>query len=395
MSANFHVSQTDRDYLVTLRRDFHSHPELGLEEFRTAQRIEEELDRMGISHRRVGETGVLGILHGTAKGRGVIALRGDIDALPIQETNETPYRSQTDGITHACGHDVHTACLLGGAKILSENRDQFGGEVRLIFQPGEEIGQGAKPFLEKGELDHVERVFALHTAWDLPIGTIGLKPGLNNAAVDFFRITVAGKSAHVSTPQLGVDALYLASQIVVSVQALVTRRTSPVEPVLIGIGKLTAGTAYNAIAAEAVLEGTTRTITKETREQVHREINALVQQTAGIYGGTAEIEWTDYASAVINDANVCKEVTEAIQTLGGGIQIQTQRPLSLGGDNFAEFLNQVPGVYAHLGTANAAKPGTQIPAHNGNFDIDEDSLSIGAGLYAAYAIHWLTKGERV
>ena len=227
--------ERERSYLVELRRDFHRHPELGLCEFRTAKRIEEELERFRIPHRRVGETGVLGILRGDGLGTGTIVLRADIDALPIQETNPVEYCSQTPGIMHACGHDAHTACLLVAAKLLSERRADFGGEVRLVFQPAEEIGQGARPFVEAGVLDGADRVFGIHTASDLPSGTIGLKPGLNNAAVDHFRIMILGKSAHVSTPQLGADALYIASHTVVALQSLVTRLTSPVEPVTLAL----------------------------------------------------------------------------------------------------------------------------------------------------------------
>ena len=171
-----------------------------------------------------------------AVGEGVVVLRADIDALPIQETSGAQYCSRTPGVMHACGHDAHTACLLGAAMLLAKHRAEFGGEVRLIFQPAEEIGQGAKPFVEAGAMEGADRVFGIHTASDLRSGTVGLKPGLNNAAVDHFSIQVRGKSAHVSTPQLGVDALYIASQIVVALQALVTRLTSPVEPVIIGVG---------------------------------------------------------------------------------------------------------------------------------------------------------------
>ena len=238
-----------KDYIVSIRREFHRHPELSLQEFRTAQRIEEELDKFGIPHTRVGETGVLGTLKGAKDNGKVLVLRADIDALPIEETHECAYRSENAGVMHACGHDAHAACLLGAAKILSENRDAFGGKVRLVFQPGEEIGKGAKPFVAAGVLEGAERVFGLHTAYDLEAGTVGLKPGINNAAVDHFRIRVHGRSTHVSTPHMGVDALYIASQIVVAVQGLVTRRTSPTEPVIIGIGKLNAGTTYNAVAA--------------------------------------------------------------------------------------------------------------------------------------------------
>lgn len=161
------AAEAARDYLVSIRREFHQHPELSMQEFRTAQRIEEELDRLGIPHTRVGETGVLGTLRGKKEGGRAVVLRADIDALPIEETHECAYRSQNLGVMHACGHDAHAACLLGGAKILAEHRDAFGGEVRLVFQPAEEIGQGAKPFIAAGVLDGVERVFGLHTAHDL------------------------------------------------------------------------------------------------------------------------------------------------------------------------------------------------------------------------------------
>lgn len=376
----------EKEYIIALRREFHQHPEPGLQEFRTAARIEEELDKCGIPHSRVGGTGVLGILRGTGKGEGVTVLRADIDALPLQETNRVSYRSQTDGVMHACGHDAHTACLLGAARLLAENRQTIGGEVRLVFQPAEEIGQGVEPFLKEGVLEGADRVFGLHTAPDIPSGLVGLKPGLNNAAVDHFRIVIQGKAAHVSTPQLGIDALYIASHIVVALQALVTRCTSPVEPVIIGVGKMEAGTTYNALAETAVLEGTVRTISRESREYVRRLVTETVQSAAGMYGGSGEILWTDFASALINDPQVCLEAAEVTGLLWGDGRVVTDRKLSLSGDNFAEYILCVPGAYAYLGTGSPEKPGTLNAAHNGNFDIDEDALVLGAGLYAGYAL---------
>lgn len=377
-------------YLTALRREFHQNPELGLREFRTARRIEEELDRFGVEHTRVGETGVLGVVRGTGNGSGVVALRADIDALPIQETSGAEYSSRTPGVMHACGHDAHTACLLGAAKLLAEHRDQFGGEVRLMFQPAEEIGQGAKAFVEAGALDGADRVFGLHSAPEVPAGTVGLKPGLNNASVDHFRITVRGKSSHVSTPELGIDALYIASQTVVALQALVTRRTSPVEPVIIGVGTLNAGTTYNALAESAVLEGTTRTISHESRERVRAQVEQAVRGVAEIYGGRAEIEWADFAAPLINDPQVCREAAEVVDRLLGPGRVMTDRKLSLSGDNFAEYLLHVPGAYAYLGTGNPELPNTLSPGHNGNFDVDERTLTIGAGLYAGYAVSRLS-----
>jgi amidohydrolase len=383
--------EREMPYLIELRRDFHRHPELGLCEFRTAKRIEGELDRLGISHRRVGETGVLGTLRGGGSGTGAVVLRADIDALPIQETNPAEYRSQTPGIMHACGHDTHTACLLAAAKLLAERWSDFGGEVRLVFQPAEEIGQGAKPFVDAGVLEGADRVFGIHTASDLPSGTIGLKAGLNNAAVDHFRVMIQGRSAHVSTPQLGADALYIASHTVVALQSLVTRLTSPVEPVIIGVGKLTAGTTYNALAETAELEGTTRTVSQESRERIRALVSRTVSNISNLYGGTAEIQWTDFAPPLINNPKVCLEAAAVVEALWDESRVVTDRKLSLGGDNFAEFQLHVPGAYAYLGTGNAGLPQTLLPNHNGGFDVDEDALILGAGLYAGYALSRLSK----
>lgn len=384
--------QARREELVALRRDFHRHPELGLQEFRTAKVIEGELDRWGIPHSRVGATGVLGILRGEGRGQGVVALRADIDALPIQEVEGREYRSLTDGVMHACGHDAHTACLLGAARVLAENRDRFGGQVRLLFQASEETGNGALPFLEAGTLDGVQRVFGLHTASDLLTGQVGLKPGLNNASVDHFQIQVQGKSSHVSAPERGADALYIASHIVVALQAMVTRRISPVEPVIIGVGRMEAGTAYNAVAEHALLDGTTRTVSLETRNLVRRQVEDTAVQLARLYGGTALVEWEEFASPLINSRQVCQEAAALVEESWGPGHVVTDRELSLSGDDFAEYLLQVPGAYAYLGTGNPGLPGTQCPAHNGGFDIDEDALPLGAALYAQYAFWWLTRG---
>lgn len=379
----------EQAYLSSLRREFHRHPELGLHEERTARRIEEELESFGISHTRVGGTGVLGILKGGKGAGGIVVLRADIDALPIEETHETDYTSAVPGVMHACGHDAHTACLLGAAKLLAAHRAELAGELRFIFQPAEEIGQGAKPFVEAGALDGAERVFGLHTAYDLPAGTVGIKPGLNNAAVDHFRIEIGGKAAHVSTPQLGADALYIASQLVVALQALVTRRSSPVEPLVLGIGKLRAGTAYNAVAESGVLEGTTRTVSQEQRYRLRDMVGQAAQSTAAIYGGTADITWTDFTPPLINDPQVCAEAAETARKLG--IPVTADRALSLSGDNFAEFQLRVPGAYAYLGTGNPELPHTLISNHNGGFDIDESVLPLGTALYAGFAMKMLTR----
>ena len=381
------ADRIQKEWLTQIRRDLHRHPELALQEYRTAERIEEELTSLGISHTRVGKTGVLGILEGSLPGNDAVALRADIDALPIQETNDVDYRSRTPGVMHACGHDAHTACLMGAAKALSEVRERFGGQVRFLFQPAEETGGGAREFLSSGALKDVRRVFGLHCAPDLPLGTVGLTPGINNAAVDLFRIELRGKSAHVSVPQHGADALYAASAVVVAVQSLVTRRTSPTEPVLIGIGRLAAGTAYNAVAEYAELEGTTRTVNAATRSGLREQIDETAKKIAALSGVEAEVRWTDVTPALVNDPTACREMEAVAGALGA--HVIADRPLSLGGDNFAEYLNAVPGCYAYLGTADPARPETLNGLHCGSFDLAEDALVTGAALYAGAALSWL------
>ncbi|MFT0848540.1 M20 family metallopeptidase [Actinomycetaceae bacterium L2_0104] len=381
----------DREHLTDLRRRFHQHPELGLQEFWTAEQIEAELDAYGISHTRVGATGVLGTITGTLGGTGAIALRADIDGLPVQETNDVPYRSLNDGIMHACGHDSHITVLLGAAKALQDARGMFGGTVKLIFQPAEEIGYGALDFVEAGVLDGVERTFGMHAASDLPVGSLAVVEGINFAAVDHFVITVRGRGAHVSRPNLGADALYIASSIVVAAQALVARRTDPVEPVVIGIGKLHAGTTYNALAETAEIEGTTRTVTPQTRASVRADVVALAEQTARLFGAEVDIAWREVTPAVVNPPDVTAEVAAVAKKVDGAVVV-TARDYSLGGDNFAEFQQRVPGVYAYLGTGNPDIPNTQNSHHNGNFDLDETALPLGAALYAEYALWWLTEG---
>mgnify|MGYP000883148659 FL=1 len=378
-----------KNYLIETRREFHQNPELSLKEFRTASRIEEELIKFGIKHSRVGETGVLGILKGDKPSDKVLLLRADIDALPINEVGAVEYISKNPGVMHACGHDAHTTCLLAAAKILSEKKNEIAGEVRFVFQPAEEIGKGTQPFIEANVLKGVDRVFGLHCAPDLPLGTVGLTPKLNNAAVDHFTISVKGVSSHVSLPHKGVDALYVASEIVVAVQALRTRLNSPLDPMIIGIGKFSAGTTYNALAANAVLEGTTRTISKESRAKIKTEINRCVKNIAEIYGATATVEWEGFTGPVINDPEVCEEVAALVDETFGKGHVVKDREISLGGDNFADFIEEKKGAYAYLGTSSETKPCTKLPLHSDSFDLDEEAMLKGTWLHVAYALWFL------
>ena len=390
------AAEQDLDYVRALRRDFHQHPEIAFQEHRTSDRIEEELRKLDIDCFRVSETGVIGILHGNQPGKAEIALRADIDALPMSEDNVVGYRSLEPGRMHACGHDVHTAALLGAAKLLAARRHELSGTVRFLFQPAEEIGAGAKRFCREDArektLGRAQRVFGIHTAPDLHTGVLGVKPGINNASVDHFTIRIRGKASHVCKPNEGVDALYIGSQIVVAVQALVTRMSSPVEPVIIGIGKFTAGDSYNIVAEEAVLEGTTRNISAENRKRINALVTKAAESTAALYGGTVETLWEDFALPLVNPPETTREVQDVLAELVGREQICTDRELYLSGDDFSDYQAEIPGVYVYLGTGNPAVPGTENAYHTSHFNVDEAAIPVGSAAYAAYAYWWLTEG---
>lgn len=386
-------AQTLLPWLRSLRQELHRFPELALQEYKTAACIERELDGMGIPHRRVGATGVLGVLRGEGPGSSAVALRADIDALPVEELNDCGYRSQNPGVMHACGHDAHTAMLLGGARLLREHCREWGGEVRLCFQPGEETGKGANEMIAAGCLAGVRRVFGMHVAPELPLGTVSVTPGVNYASVDAFCIEVEGRSVHVSVPHLGVDAVYIGSHIVTALQAQVARRNSPVEPVLIGVGKFHAGTTYNALAGLAVLEGTVRTVSVGARQQVRRQVEETARSIAALYGGRAKVSWEDFASVLINDPGASAELAGFLREARPDITVKTDRPLALAGDNIAEYLLKVPGVYAYLGTSRPDRPETQLPIHTPRFEIDEQALAVGAWLHAGCAAFWLGQGS--
>lgn len=386
MAINQKVQQ-EKEYLIKMRRHFHEHPEVSMEEYETANTIEQELDRFGIEHHRVGETGVYGLLRGKEKGNKVI-LRADIDALRITDVKSCSYASKNPGVMHACGHDAHTASLLGAAKVLASQREQIRGEIGFIFQQGEEFGQGARLFLKEGLIKDAKRVFGLHVASNVMIGDVAISSGPVNASVDHVKINIYGKSAHVSTPHLGIDALYIASQVVNSLQSIVSRLSNPLETVLVGIGKLTAGSAYNIVANEAEIEGTIRCFSKDTREKTKQWIVDLVNGIATTFGAKAEVQFEDFTSPLVNDAKVCEEVKKVAQKIVGDDHL-VPREQSLGGDDFAEFLFEAKGMYAYVGTGNPNLPDTLAPQHANNYDIDEQALLIATNLYVDYALYVL------
>lgn len=377
----------EKAYLTDLRRHFHAHPEVSLQEYETCKKIEGELDSMGIPHKRIGETGVYGWIDGKKAGDGVtVALRADIDALAMEDLKEVPYHSQNAGVCHACGHDAHTATLLTAAKILKAKENEFSGQVRLFFQQAEEIGQGARQFVQAGLLDGVTRVFGAHVTSHLDSGKISLTAGPQNASCDYFKIQIHGKGAHVSTPQLGVDALYIASQIVVQLQTIVSRNTDPLETVVVGVGKLQAGTQYNIIAEHAVLEGTTRSFLPEVRKFTNDRVVRIAKETAALYGAEAEVEFLDFAAPLVNDAKAVEEVTAVTAEFLPREDIISDFQKALGADDFADYLAVTRGMYAFVGTRNSKDPHTAVAHHHGLFDVDEEALLISCNVYVDYAL---------
>lgn len=386
----------EKDYIVSVRRHLHKNPELSLKEYATATYIEEQLESMGIECRRVGETGVLGIIEGPDGGNKSILLRAETDALPILEETGVPYQSKAKGVMHACGHDVHTASLLGAAKVLQQSfRGRISGRVLLVFQPAEEFGHGSHFFLKENISQNVDRAFGFHVSPDYPVGTIAMTRGADNASCDYFKITIRGKAAHISKPHQGIDALYIASLLVTKLKTLSQQVADPLESALIGVGKITSGTHYNIIAEEAVIEGTTRTFSYETQELLKQKVTELADVTAAANGGRALTEFETFTCALINDDEAYEEVEKiAAQTVGeNNLITERSRVMGFGSDDFAEYLRVIKGVYVHVGTSNKNHPGTMHPLHSSKFDIDEQALLITANLYAAYTLSVLNRGQ--
>lgn len=385
MSIPNYVKEQE-EYLVSLRRYFHEYPELSLEEYNTASKIEEELDKMAIEHKRIEKTGVAAVIENIIdkKSAKTIVLRADIDALPINEENDVTYKSKNKGIMHACGHDAHAACLLGAAKILKKNIEKINGKIVFIFQMAEEIGNGAKKFIDAGYIDNADRILGIHMASYLPVGKIGVKSGESNASCDYFKITVNGKSAHVSKPHLGIDALYIGSEIVCSLQSIIARSMNPLESAVVGIGKMESGTNYNIIANKATLEGTTRCFNRESREYINNKVISLSKKIAESYGASCEVEFIDYASPLINDRDVAREVYDVASEIVSKENAIEDIPKNLAADDFAEFLNERKGLYAFIGSQGGEE--TAYPHHHEKFDIDEKALLVGTSLYVDYAL---------
>jgi len=369
-----------KDEIISWRRDFHMHPELGFEEERTSKIVEEHLREWGYKIKRAGT----GIIADIGDGGKTIALRADMDALPIQEENDVPYKSRVPGKMHACGHDAHTAMLLGAAKILAEMKDELQGTVKLIFQPAEEGGLGAKKIVEEGHLDDVDAIFGIHVWAELPSGIIGIKSGPLLASADAFRVLIKGKGGHGAAPHFSIDPIPAAADAVLALQRIVAREVDPLESAVVTVGKIQGGTAFNVIPQYVELEGTFRFFTQELGKFLERRIREIIENTAKAHNCKAEVNTEILGPPTINDEKMVKFVAETAKALG--LKVGEVRK-TLGGEDFAYYLEKVPGAFIALGIRNEEK-GIIYPHHHPKFDVDEDVLYLGTALEVALAFNF-------
>jgi carboxypeptidase Ss1 len=376
--------------IIKTRRTVHQHPELAYHEEATAKLVAERLESLGIDvKRKVGGTGVLGTLKGKKRGR-VVALRADMDGLPVQEMAEVDFRSKVGGVMHACGHDTHVAMLLGAARILAEHKDEFPGTVKFLFQPAEEHGGrgGAKPMIEDGVMrdPKVDYVFGLHIDSTTRAGEIGVREGSIMAAPDTFTVKIIGRGGHGSEPHETVDPIYIAAHVILALQGVSSRMIDPVRPFVITVGAVHSGTKENIIPDEAVLNGTIRTLDEETRKRAKRKVEEVAKGVSKSFGATAEVEFEKDAYPVtINDPKATEKAVRVLRRIPG-IKVKKIEPI-LGGEDFSRFLKKAPGTFYFLGTNNPAK-GCVYPNHSSKFKVDEDVLKFGSASLAMLAFEF-------
>lgn len=368
---------------IAIRRDIHRFPELGFEEERTASIVERELDSLGIEHRRVAKTGVVGIVRGAHPGR-VAGLRADMDALPLTERSGESFSSEVPGKMHACGHDAHTAMLLGAARVLQNERADARGTTVLLFQPAEEGPGGALPMIEAGAMDDpaIDAVAMLHVDPRLETGTVGFIPGICNAAADEFRVTVIGRGGHGASPHTAVDAIPCAAATVLALQNIAAREIDPLKTVVVTIGTIEGGYRNNIIADRVTLTGTFRSQDPAVRAELEERARRIVEGVAAAYGARATLEVTYGYPAVYNDASLAASF-RAYMTDASGIPIQSPAP-TMGGEDFAYFAERVPGLLIRHGIRSVAA-GSVHPGHSPEFRVDEASLAFGIETLVCFA----------
>jgi len=383
------LAPVDRAALVAMRRDIHQHPELGFEETRTAALISERLRGLGLTVKTgVGKTGVVGLKEnrGRKKDRCVL-LRADMDALPVDETNTVPYRSQQLGKMHACGHDGHVAIGLEVARRLAPL--ELGGSVKFAFQPAEEVSNGAQAMIRDGVLEapQVDAAFGIHLWNDLPVGTVGVMAGPVMASVDQFEIEIVGRGGHAAAPHQTIDPVLVAAHVITALQSLVSRRRDPLSEAVVSVTEVHAGRAFNVIPDRAELRGTVRTFGGSFFEDAPRLLEETAQGVAAAFGARAEVEYRRLSAPLVNNEKLSALMRDVAADLIGASNVRTG-VRTMGGEDMSYFLEKVPGCFAFVGSA---PPGTgrAAPHHSPTFDIDEESLVIGSELLTQTAIRYL------
>ncbi|CAM3799910.1 amidohydrolase [Mesobacillus thioparans] len=381
--------QEYKEELTDLRRQLHSAPELSWEEYKTTDFVCSYLDELGITYRRTEPTGVIAEIKGGKPGK-TVALRGDMDALSVEELNkDLPYTSIEEGKMHACGHDAHTAMLMVAAKALNEIKDELPGNVRLLFQPAEEVAQGAKALVDQRAVEGVDNVFGIHIWSQMPTHKVSCTPGPSFASADLFKVTFKGKGGHGAMPQDCIDTAIVASSFVMNVQSVVSRTIDPQQGAVLTVGKMVVGTRFNVIAENAVIEGTVRCFDPLVRDHIEAQLTHYAKNVAAVYGAVAQVEYTRGTQAVINDEESALLVQHVAAKAFGEDVIHHEKP-TMGGEDFSFYLDEVPGSFALVGSGNPEKD-TEWAHHHGKFNIDEDALSTGAELYAQYAWAFLNR----
>ena len=374
-----------QEELVTMRRELHQIPEIGGNLPVTKSYVVGKLQEMGIPFvENQTDSGLVAVIQGAKPGK-TIALRTDMDALPIQEENEVPYKSRHSGCMHACGHDAHMTMLLGAAKILNANKDRISGTVKLLFQTDEEGSKGAQRICAEGHMEGVDAVFGTHIGTilskDIPVGTVICTPGCCMASFDKFIIKVKGFGCHGSTPEKGVDPVSIAAHIIINLQEVLAREIAAVKPAVLTIGHIEGGFAYNVLPSEVLMEGTIRALEEDVRQYLARRIDEIAKATAAAFRGQAEVEMDWGAPPVISDPGMAELAANCAREIVGADRVidHVEAP-NMGGEDFAYYLNMVPGAFLFLSSSNPEKH-TDMPHHSSTFNVDEDVFWIGSALF--------------
>lgn len=379
--------------LIEIRRHIHSHPELSAQEFQTAAFVAGVLSSNGVHVREgVGKTGVIGEVKGSGSDRRLLAIRADMDALPIQERTGLEYASKQAGIMHACGHDVHTTVGLGVAMVLSQLADELPGDVRLLFQPAEEIAQGASWMVEDGVMENVNAILSLHVFPSIPAGTVGIRYGALTAAADDLEIIIVGESGHGARPHEAIDAIWIAAQVITTLQQAISRTQNPLRPVVLSIGKISGGRAPNVIADQVKLLGTVRSLHPETRANLPSWISNIVANVCETYGAQYEVNYRPGTPGVQNDLALSQLLQTAAEEAWGSDRVQVLTEPSLGAEDFSMYLEHAPGSMIRLGVGYGDRA-INYPLHHPQFEVNESAIITGVVTLAYTAFKYWQIGK--